>query len=51
MLHYAKMDVREGIIDVNKTSASKKCVISHYRFFQIVGLGFNQLSSIGIAMY
>ena len=29
MLYYDRIDVSEGI-DINKTSASKECVICHY---------------------
>ena len=36
MLRYQKIDVSEGI-DVNKTSASKKCELCHYWFFKDVG--------------
>ena len=32
MLYFDKIDVSEGI-DVNKTSASKKCDICHYWYF------------------
>ena len=32
MLHYDRIDVSEGI-DVNKTSASKDCIICHYSYF------------------
>ena len=32
MLEYDKIDISEGI-DINKTSASKKCDISHYWYF------------------
>ena len=32
MLHYNKIDVSEGI-DVIQTSASKECIICHYRYF------------------
>ena len=36
MLQYEKIDASEGI-DVNKTSASKECDLSHYWFFKDVG--------------
>ena len=36
MLQYEKTDASEGI-DVNKTSASRKCVLFHYCFFKDVG--------------
>ena len=36
MLQYENIDVSEGI-DVNKTSASKKCELCHYWFFKDVG--------------
>ena len=32
MLYYDKIDVSEGT-DVNKTSASKECVVCHYWYF------------------
>ena len=33
MLEYDRIDIFEGIY-INKTSASKKCDICHYRFFK-----------------
>ena len=36
MLYYDRIDVSEGI-DVNKTSASKECIICHYWYFLDVG--------------
>ena len=39
MLQYEKIDVLEGI-DVNKTSASKKCKLCHYSFFKDIGFKF-----------
>ena len=39
MLRYKKIDVSEGI-DVNKTSASKKCELCHYWFFNDIGFKF-----------
>ena len=39
MLRYQKIDVSEGI-DVNKTSASKKCELCHYWFFNDIGFKF-----------
>ena len=32
MLEYGRIDISEGI-DMNKTSASKKCDVCHYRYF------------------
>ena len=32
MLYYDRIDVSEGI-DVNKTRASKECIICHHRHF------------------
>ena len=32
MLYFDKIDVSEGT-DVNKTSASKECVVCHYWYF------------------
>ena len=40
MLYYDKINVSEGI-DVNKTSASKECIVCHYWCFLIKVLGFN----------
>ena len=39
MLRYDKIDVSEGI-DVNKTSASKKCGLCLYWFFKYIGFKF-----------
>ena len=39
MLQYEKIDVSEGI-DTNKTSASRKCMLCHYRYFIDVGFKF-----------
>ena len=36
MLQYEKIDISEGI-DVNKTTASKKCELCHYWYFKDVG--------------
>ena len=36
MLQYEKNDVSEGI-DVNKTNASKECMLCHYWYFEDVG--------------
>ena len=41
MLQYKKIDASEGI-DVNKTSASNECELSHYWFFKDVGLKFEE---------
>ena len=41
MLRYQKIDVSEGI-DVNTTSASKKCELCHYWFFKDVGFKFEE---------
>ena len=41
MLRYQKIDVSEGI-DVNKTSASKKCELGHYWFFKDIGFKFER---------
>ena len=37
MLYFGRIDVSEGI-DVNKTSASKECIIWHYWYFLDKGL-------------
>ena len=39
MLQYEKIDVSEGI-DINKTSASKECMLCHYWGFKDVGYKF-----------
>ena len=39
MLQYEKIDVSEGIV-INKTSASKECMICHYWYFKHVGFKF-----------
>ena len=41
MLQYKNIDVSEGI-DVNKTSASKKCELCHYWFFKDIGFKFKE---------
>ena len=41
MLRYQKIDVSEGI-DVNKTSASKKCELCHYWSFKDIGFKFKE---------
>ena len=39
MLQYDRIDVLEGI-DINKTSASKECMLYHYWCFKDVGYKF-----------
>ena len=39
MLQYKKIDVSEGI-DINRTIASKECMLCHYRYFKDVGFKF-----------
>ena len=41
MMQYQKIDISEGI-DVNKTSASKECELSHYWFFKDIGHKFEK---------
>ena len=41
MLQYEKIDALEGI-DINKTNASRKCVLCHYWFFKDVGFKFEE---------
>ena len=36
MLQYIRIDVSEGIV-INKTSASKECMLCHYWYFKNVG--------------
>ena len=50
MLHYDEIDVPEGI-DVNKTSATKRCDVCHYWYFLIIVLSFNQMFAIGLMIY
>ena len=40
MLQYKKIDASEGI-DVEKTSASKECMLCHYWYFKDVGFKFD----------
>ena len=42
MMQYNKINVSEGI-DVNKTSASKKCELFHYWVFKDIGVKFVEL--------
>ena len=39
MLEYNRIDISEGI-DINKTSASKKCDICHYWYFKDIGFKY-----------
>ena len=39
MLQYKKIDASEGI-DINKTNASKECMLCHYWYFKDVGFKF-----------
>ena len=39
MLQYDRIDVTEGI-DINKTSASKECMLCHYQYFRDVDYKF-----------
>ena len=39
MLQYEKIDISEEI-DINKTSASKECMLCHYWYFKDVGYKF-----------
>ena len=41
MLRYQKIDISEGI-DLNETSASKKCELCHYSFFKDIGFKFEE---------
>ena len=41
MMQYNKTNVSE-VIDVNKTSASKECVLYHYWFFKDIGFKFEE---------
>ena len=55
MLQYERIDVSEGI-DINKTSASKECMLCHYWYFKDVGFKFephvwNKCHDVLIAAY
>ena len=50
MLECKKIDVSEGI-DINKTSASNKCMLCHYWYFKDVGLVFYRMFVIYVPMY
>ena len=39
MFQYEKIDVSEAI-DVNRTNASKECMLCHYWYFKDVGFKF-----------
>ena len=41
MLQYERIDVSEGI-DINKTNASKECMLCHYWYFKDVGFKFER---------
>ena len=42
MLEYDRNDISEEI-DINKTSASKKCDICHYWYFKNIGFRYEPL--------
>ena len=44
MLYYDKIDISEGS-DINKTSASKECIICHYWYFLDKGFKFQSYVS------
>ena len=48
MLYYNRIDFSK-YIDIDKTSASKECIIYHY-FFKTNGLSLNNLSVMVIMM-
>ena len=50
ILWFDRIDAPEGI-DVNKTSASKECDVSHYWYFLICSLSFNQMCTIDATIY
>ena len=39
MLQYDRIDVSK-VIDINKTSESKECMLSHYRYFKDISFKF-----------
>ena len=47
MLQYEKVGVSEGI-DVNKTSASKECMLCHYWYFKMLDLNLNHMFVISV---
>ena len=47
MLYLNRSDVSEGI-DVNKTSASKKCDICHYWYFSNFSFKFQPMSAVNV---
>ena len=46
MLEYERVDISEGI-DLNQTSASKKCDICHYWYFKDIGFKYEPYLCIG----
>ena len=51
MLYYDRIGVSEGI-DINKTCASKECVICHYWYFLDKGfISFNGMSATDVMTY
>ena len=50
MIYYDRINVSERIY-VNKTSESKECDISNYRYFLHKGFKFNQISAIDAMIY
>ena len=41
MLQNDRIDISEGI-DINKTDASKECMLCHYSYFRDIGNDFEQ---------
>ena len=39
MLQYDRIDISEGI-DINKTEASKECLLYHYWYVRYIGIKF-----------
>ena len=55
MLQYERIDISEGI-DLNKTIASKECMICHYWYFKDIGYKFepyacNKCHDISMMVY
>ena len=50
VLQYEKFDVSEGI-DVNKSSASKKCELYHYWFFKDFGINLKSMFIMDVMIY
>ena len=50
MLQYDRTDASEEI-DINKTIASKECMLCHYWYFKVVGYNFNHMLVMVVILY